>query len=77
MFFLDSPVVVAVVVRPTGEALPTRREVLVTVFPHLVMDIAMAVMPVAALAPGEFAAAYDCVPAPPMPDSVNSTGSRG
>ncbi|MBF6195291.1 DUF5134 domain-containing protein [Nocardia sp. CDC186] len=57
MFLLDALVVVAVVVRPPGEAPPTRHEIAVTVFPHLVMDIATAVMLVAALDPAELAAA--------------------
>lgn len=77
VFMLDALVVIAVVVRPPGASPPTRREIVVTVFPHLVMDIVMAAMLVAALAPAERAAAYDCVSAPPILDSVSSMGSRG
>jgi hypothetical protein len=47
-FLLDAVVVVAAVVRPPGEAEPMRRDVVVTVFPHLAMDIAMTAMLVAA-----------------------------
>ncbi|MFI2280297.1 DUF5134 domain-containing protein [Nocardia beijingensis] len=62
VFILDALVVAAVVIRPPGEAPPMRREITVTVFPHLVMDIAMAVMLVTALAPAEPAAAHESAP---------------
>ncbi|MFE7747254.1 DUF5134 domain-containing protein [Nocardia sp. NPDC057455] len=49
LFLLDAAVVVVTAIRPPGEAGPTRRAFVVTLFPHLVMDIAMTVMLVAAL----------------------------
>ncbi|MEU6185339.1 DUF5134 domain-containing protein [Nocardia sp. NPDC047038] len=60
MFFLDAVVVVAAVLRPPGETPQARHDIAVS--PHLIMDVAMAAMLVAALGPAEFAAACGSAP---------------
>lgn len=47
LFLLDAVVVVIAVIRPRGEAAPTRLDFIVTVSPHLAMDITMVAMLVA------------------------------
>lgn len=66
LFLLDSVVVIAAVIRPPGDTEPTRRDIVATVLPHLVMDITMTAMLVAALtapSPVGFAAVYGSAPA--------------
>ncbi|MBF6335566.1 DUF5134 domain-containing protein [Nocardia abscessus] len=50
VFLLDALVAAAAVIRPPGGVESTRRRLVVTVFPHLAMDIAMTAMLVASLA---------------------------
>lgn len=49
VFLLDAVVAAAAVIRPPGGLESTRRRLVVTVFPHLAMDVAMTAMLVASL----------------------------